>query len=376
MSLTSNTDGSVLFNSTTPFILDNGDVLPQWQLCFETWGQLSAKKDNVVIIHHALSVGSHVTSSELNPGKGWWQEMVGPGKAVDTDRFYVICINNLGSCFGSSGPVSINPATGEQWASDFPQVSMKDMAATQKLLLDYLGIERIYAVIGNSMGAMVSLSWAVEYPQMVERLMLTCSSYKAYPANIANRHIQQEAIRIDPAFNGGRYAPDDHLGGFRLARKLGLYTYRNAAEWNRRFNSFGNEDMKDDEINRYMDHNAEKFCQSFDANTYLTLTTAMDHYDVTKGYDSVVAAFSRITAETTVISVESDILFTPQQQEELYACLQQGSVDSEYINHHSQYGHDAFLVEIKRFSGYVCDFLVGDCTKWREAEVANKAKSL
>jgi homoserine O-acetyltransferase len=357
LKLTENPDGSLLFTSTAPVVLENGDSLAQWQLCFEAWGTLNEQKNNVVLIHHALSVGSHVASSAINSQKGWWQEMVGPGKAVDTNRFYVICINNLGSCFGSSGPMTINSQTGLPWTSDFPVISMADMAMTQKRLLDYLGIEPLYAIIGNSMGAMVSLSWAIDYPQSVERLMLNCSSHKAYPANIANRHIQQEAIRMDPAFKGGHYHNDDHLGGFCLARKLGLYTYRNATEWNRRFNSFGNEDMSDDEINRYMDYNANQFCQSFDANTYLTLTTAMDKFDVTRQYGSVIDTFARISAKTTVLSVASDILFTPQQQQELYSCLQQGEVDCHYIDHESQYGHDAFLVEIERFSQYIREFL-------------------
>jgi homoserine O-acetyltransferase len=355
--ITNNTDGSLLFTSNEPFLLDSGQSLPQWQLCFETFGRLNEQKDNVILVHHALSVGSHIVSTLANPQKGWWQAMIGPGKAVDTDRFHVICINNLGSCFGSSSPVTSNPATGKNWAGDFPQISINDMVTTQKQLLEHLDIEQLYAIIGNSMGAMLSLTWAIEFPESVERLMLTCSSYKAYPANIANRHIQQESIRLDPAFNGGNYQIDDHLNGFRLARKLGLFTYRNATEWNRRFNSFGNGDMRDDEINSYMDYNADLFCRSFDANCYLSLTTAMDHYDVTERYASLRATFGRIKAKTTVISVESDILFTPQQQQELYEGLQQGGSDCCYINHHSQYGHDAFLVEIDAFGGYIGAFL-------------------
>lgn len=356
-SIQTQTDGSKLFKSSEPFTLVNGQVLPQWQLCYETFGHLNSDKSNVVLIHHALSTGSHVVATESNPKKGWWQAMVGPGKAIDTDKYHVICINNLGSCFGTTGPVSINEQTGSRWAADFPEVTMDDMAASQKCLLDHLGIERLYGIIGNSMGAMVSLSWAIAFPESVERLMLTSSSYKAYPANIANRHIQQESIRLDPAFKNGRYEPGDQLNGFRLARKLGLYTYRNAAEWNRRFNSFGNLDMRDDEINNYMDYNADMFCRQFDANTYLTLTTAMDRYDVTQAYGSLRATFGRITAKTTVISVESDILFTPQQQQELHEGLLEGEVQCRYINHHSQYGHDAFLVESDAFGSYIRAFL-------------------
>lgn len=358
MTIAQNDDGSLLYSSSEPFLLTSGQQLPQWQLCYETFGELSAQKDNVVLVHHALSVGSHATSTAVNDKKGWWQDMIGAGKAIDTDRYHVICINNLGSCFGSSSPVEVNHQTGERWAGDFPEISINDMVNSQKYLLEYLGIEVLHAIIGNSMGAMLSLTWAIEYPDSLKRLMLTCSSYKAYPANIANRHIQQQSIRIDPNFKQGNYQPGDDLNGFRLARKLGLFTYRNATEWNRRFNSFGNGDMRDDEINRYMDYNADTFCRNFDANTYLLLTTAMDSYNVTQNYPSMAAAFGRISAKTMVISVESDILFTPQQQQELYEGLKLGGVACEYINHQSQYGHDAFLVEIETFGEYVRQLLL------------------
>lgn len=338
-------------------MLSSGEYLPEWQLYYEAFGKLSEKKDNVVVVHHALSVGSHLVSTDLNPDKGWWQQMVDPGKPIDTEHYYVICINNLGSCFGSSGPVSINSETGERWGSQFPQVSVTDMVASQQALLTHLEIEQLYAVIGNSMGAMLSLSWAIDFPATVKRLLLTSSCYKAYPANIANRNIQQELIRMDPAFNAGNYESDTNLTGFKLARMLGLFTYRNAAEWNRRFNSFDQDGMRDDEINNYMDYNADVFCRSFDANSYIVLTTAMDFYNVTNGYDSMQAAFSRIKAKTTVISVESDILFTPQQQQELYQALQTGKVDTHYIDHQSQYGHDSFLVEIEAFGIYLRQFL-------------------
>lgn len=355
--ITRQPDGSWRYHSNQPFALESGDSLAQLELVYETWGELNADKSNVIVLHHALSVGAHAASSEQNATNGWWQDMVGPGKAVDSNRYYVICINNLGSCFGSSGPTSLNLATGTPYNARFPDVTIGDMVNSQKQLLDELGIERVYGMVGNSMGAMLSLIWAIEYPQSVERLMLSCTAYKAYPANIANRHIQQSAIRIDPAWNNGDYTSNEALEGFKLARKLGLYTYRNSAEWNRRFNSHEDKAADDKEITRYMDYNADKFVQVFDANSYLTITTAMDSYDVTRGYDSNQAAFSRITAKTTVISEEFDILFTPQQQDELYACLQEAGVETEFIRHHSQFGHDAFLVETERFGGYLREFL-------------------
>ncbi|MET1256853.1 homoserine O-acetyltransferase MetX [Aliikangiella maris] len=355
--ITQRPDGSWLYQSNEPFLLESGESLPSLELVYETWGELSPQKDNVIVVHHALSVGAHVSKTPQNTKKGWWNDMVGEAKPINSNEYFVICINNLGSCFGSSGPVNINPQTERRYNAQFPEITIGDMVNSQKQLLDYLQIAQLYAIIGNSMGAMLSLTWAIEYPDSVERVMLSCTAYKAYPANIANRNIQQSAIRIDPAWNHGDYQSNESLEGFKLARKLGLFSYRNSAEWNRRFNSHLNSDTEDMEITRYMDYNAQKFVKTFDANSYLTITTAMDHFDVTKSYPSTRAAFEKITAKVVVISEEFDILFTPQQQRELFACLQDADVDSYFITHQSQYGHDAFLVEIDRFGNYICDFL-------------------
>ena len=355
--ITRQKDGSWYYHAARPFQLEKGGSLSELELVFETYGELNDDKSNVVVVHHALSVGAHVTATEGNPNKGWWNEMVGPGKAIDTNQFYVICVNNLGSCFGSTGPSNINPDTSTLYNADFPEITIGDMVNSQKQLIDAMGVRSLYAVIGNSMGAMLSLIWAIEYPKSVERVMLSCTAYKAYPANIANRNIQQSAIRIDPAWNNGSYTSNEDLDGFKLARKLGLYTYRNSAEWNRRFNSHLDKDTEDGEITRYMDYNAEKFVKIFDANSYLVITTAMDTYDVTQNYESNKDAFSRILAKVVVISEEFDILFTPQQQEELYACLQEANVETQFIQHRSQYGHDSFLVETNRFGNYIREFL-------------------
>lgn len=355
--VTQQSDGSWFYHSSAPFQLEKGASLPELELAFETYGTLNQDKSNVIVIHHALSVGAHVTATPGNPQKGWWDDMLGPGKAIDSDQFYVICINNLGSCFGSTGPSNLNPKTGQLYNASFPEITIGDMVNSQKQLLDHLGIKSVYAVIGNSMGAMLSLIWAIEFPQMVERVMLSCTAYKAYPANIANRNIQQSAIRLDPAWNNGNYTSNEDLDGFKLARKLGLYTYRNSAEWNRRFNSHFDKQTEDGEITKYMDYNAEKFVKIFDANSYLVITGAMDTYDVTQKYDSNKDAFSRISAKVVVISEEYDILFTPQQQEELFAALQEAGVESSFVQHQSKFGHDSFLVETNRFGEYIRQFL-------------------
>jgi len=349
-------DGATRFNSYRKFTLESGQYLSELSLVFETWGTLNADNSNVILIHHALSVGSHASATKANSNKGWWQDMIGKGKAIDTSKYYVICINNLGSCLGSTGPRSINPETKALYGYDFPQVTIGDMVRSQKLLMEYLNIEKLYAVIGSSKGSMLSLTWGIEYPNSLAHLVLISGSYKAYPANIANRNIQHQAIKMDPMWNGGCYRADQDLSGFKLARKLGLYTYRNSTEWNRRFNSHNNDISADSDIVDYMDYNAEKFSRSFDANSYLILTSAMDLFDVTKNYSSLQACFSNIKARTLVVSVDSDILFTPQQQQELFAGLKAGGVDSAYINHASSYGHDAFLVETEPFTGYISDF--------------------
>ncbi len=350
-------DGSLRYVCSSPLPLDKGETLQEFELVYETWGQLNTDKSNVIVIHHALSVGAHVAESEKNPNNGWWNDMVGAGKAIDTDKYFVICINNLGSCFGSTGPKSLNPQTGKPYNASFPEITIGDMVNSQKKLIDDLGIQKLYAIVGNSMGAMLSLIWAIQYPESVGRVMLSCSSYKAYPANIANRNIQQSAIRRDPKWNQGNYESNEELEGFKLARKLGLYTYRNSAEWNRRFNSHEDKTSEDGEITRYMDYNAEKFVKIFDANSYLAITTAMDTFDVTQNYASNKAAFSKISANVVVISEQYDILFTPQQQEELFAALKEADVNCHVISHHSQFGHDAFLVETDRFGGYIREFL-------------------
>ena len=271
----------------------------------------------------------------------------------------MLYINNLGRFFGSTGPLSLNAETGRPFGGDFPDITISDMTASQKLLIDRLGIGRFHTVIGGSMGAMLSLDWAINYPDSLDNLVLISSSYKAYPANIANRSIQHQAIRMDAMWNGGNYASSRDLTGFRLARKLGLCTYRNAAEWNQRFNSHDGADANDTDIVEYMDYNAEKFCRTFDANSYLVLTRSMDLFDVTKNYSSLQQWFSRISARTLVVSMESDILFTPQQQEEQRDALYAGGVDCQCISHPSQYGHDAFLVEKDPFTKYIRKFLNG-----------------
>ena len=334
-----------------------GGKINPLQLAYETYGELSPTKDNVILIHHALSPNSHVSSHEKNSEPGWWEAMVGAGKPIDTAKYFVICINNIGSCFGSSGPTSMNPTTGKAYRADFPIVTMSDIVKSQVLLLECLGVSKLKAVIGNSMGGMLSLTFAIEYPDMVENLVSISACYKAYPANIANRVVQRDIIQLDPAWQDGNYDKNPQRG-LMTARKLGHFTYRNPSDMNQKF--VGNDKSHPNEVcevESYLDYNASKFAAKFDTNSYLSLMTAMDLFDVTRGFTDSADVFKNIQARVLVVSVDSDILFTPEQQDDLARELRSAGVDATYIQHESSYGHDTFLVETDVFGEYISSFL-------------------
>lgn len=330
-------DGSWRFESAIGLEFLHGGHLRPLTLVYETIGHMNPEQDNIILINHALSTGSHVCSHEQNTTPGWWEAMVGPGKAIDTNRYFVICINNLGSCYGSSGPASINPETQKFYQCDFPLLTITDMVRSQYLLLEHLGIKKLYAVIGNSMGAMLSLTWAILYPTMVQRLISVSSCYKSYPMSVATHQLQREMIELDPHWNNGYYEKQP-TQGFLLARKFGLLSYRNPAELSARFTEAGS-------LESYLEYNAQKFVQRFDANCYIYLQAAMDMFDVTAGYDDRLTPFRGIQANTLVISVSSDMLFPPQQQQELYQMLKDANVRATMVMHDSNFGHDAFYAD-------------------------------
>jgi homoserine O-acetyltransferase len=234
---------------------------------------------------------------------------------------------------------------------------MNDIVHSQKILLDCLKIKNFHAIIGNSVGAMLSLIWGILYPDTMKYLVLTSSSYKAYPANIANRVVQREVIQLDPEYQNGFYETNP-INGLKIARKLGHFTYRNPADLNQKFlNNHKIAPNMPCEVENYLEYNATKFATQFDANCYLYLLTAMDLFDVTRDYEKPLEAFKKIQAKTLVISVDSDILFTPQQQAELFQCLQETGAHAHMIQHHSSYGHDTFLVETDVIGKYIVDFL-------------------
>lgn len=347
-------NGSFEFTSHDDFYFESGEFINPLVLVYETYGELNSDKSNALIVHHALSTSSHLAAHEKNPEKGWWEEMVGPGRALNPDKYFIICFNNLGSCYGSSGPLSPNPGTGKPYGPDFPTVTILDMVRSQKRLIDELGINQLHAVLGSSMGAMLSIAWLVLYPDNARYLLSISSCAKGYPANHANRVIQKEIIRQDPDWNNGDYRDSSQLKGFKTARKHGLLTYRNWMELDARFvDKFGKES-----IDNYLDYNAQKFIDRFDCNSYLRLVDAMDTFDLTEGGTrNLTDVFRPIQAKVLIVSVDSDVLFTPPQQQDLYHALLAAGVDASYIGHHSSYGHDAFLVETDAFGDYIQNFI-------------------
>jgi len=347
-------NGCFEFTECENFHFEAGGSINPLVLVYESYGELNSKKTNAIVVHHALSTSSHLAATKKTPEKGWWNDMVGPGRALDTNQYFIICINNLGSCYGSSGPLSNNPNTSKSYGPDFPDVTIADMVRSQKILIDALGITKLHAVLGSSMGAMLSLTWLVLYPEHASYLISISSCAKGYPANHANRLIQREIVQQDPAWNNGDYCDSSQLRGFKTARKHGLLTYRNWAEINDRFV----DKLGINSIDNYLDYNAQKFIDRFDCNSYLRLIGSMDTFDLSDGGSvKLVDVFRPIQAKVLIVSVDSDILFTPSQQQGLYHAILEAGVKVTYISHHSSYGHDAFLVETDVFGQYIQEFI-------------------
>lgn len=354
-----------ILQHTQPFEMRRGGTLPGIELAYETWGELGAARDNAILLFTGLSPSAHAASSPLDPAPGWWEDMLGPGKPIDTDRFFVLCVNSLGSCFGSTGPASVRPDTGERYGLDFPLLSLEDVAAATDLVVRSLGIERLHTVAGSSMGGMTALAYAMAYPASVRQLVCISSAARAQPFAIALRSLQREIIRNDPAWQGGDYPPGKGpLRGMRLARKLGMITYRSAEEWKTRF---GRETVPEPpaepfgiryQVESYLEAHAQKFTGNFDANCYLYLSRAMDLFDAAEHGESLSQAVGRVRAERAlIIGVGSDILFPLEQQRELAELLDRPGCAVQFADLPSIQGHDSFLVDMGRFQPVVAEFL-------------------
>jgi len=347
--------------------LRHGAELTQVDIAYETWGDLNPARDNVVLLVTGLSPGAHAASSAQDPAPGWWEAMIGPGQPIDTERFHVVCVNSLGSCHGSTGPASIDPRSAKRYRLSFPVLTVEDIAAAARAALRVNGIARVRAVVGPSLGGMTALAYAIQYPDEVGALAVISGACRSTAFALAIRSLQREMIRSDPDWQNGEYA-DGHgpANGMRLARKLGLISYRSAREWRQRF---GRErvDVRDPElfgvefeVEAYLESHARKFVGSFDANCYLYLSRAMDLFDVAEHGGTLEAGLGRIRAERTlVIGVETDFLFPIDQQAEIAHVLRAHGRDVRFEPLPSIHGHDSFLVDIDRFGPALGAFMAG-----------------
>jgi homoserine O-acetyltransferase len=355
-----------------PFPFWRGGTLSDGRVAFETWGDLNEARDNAILLFTGLSPSAHAASSPQDPSQGWWEKMVGPGKAIDTDRYFVICVNSLGSCFGSSGPASIDPATGLAYRLEFPDLSVEDIARGGYEVVRALGVERLSAVVGASLGGMVVLAFAVQFAGVARRVISISGSPAASPFAIALRSLQRDAILTDPDWRDGQYSGDVRpTTGMRLARKLGTITYRSAAEWKHRFGRRPASDRRyqalppgrahfpaEFAVQDYLNAQADKFVSVFDPNCYLYLSRAMDRFDLSAHGGTPAAALKRAAAEKAlVIGVESDILFTINEQDAIANAFEAAGTATEFVPLASLEGHDAFLVDIDPFAAAIGRFL-------------------
>lgn len=359
--------GTRFFHLPSPFAMKRGGALHDARMAYETWGKLDAARDNAILIVTGLSPDAHAATGDANPEPGWWEAMVGPGKPIDTDRWFVVCVNSLGSCKGSTGPASINPATGDTYRLDFPDLSIEDGAAAAAEVVHGLGIERLACLIGNSMGGMTALAMLLQRPGIARSHVNISGAARALPFSIAIRSLQREAIRLDPNWNQGGY--DDVRypeSGMRMARKLGVITYRSALEWDGRFGRVRLESDREEDpfglefqVESYLEGHARRFVRRFDPNCYLYLSRSMDWFDLGEYADGdVMKGLAKIHVERALaIGVHTDILFPLQQQQEIADGLRLGGARSEFLPLESPQGHDAFLVDIDRFGPAVAAFL-------------------
>ena len=335
-------------------------------IAYEALGDLNAARDNAVLVFTGLSPSAHIASSPADPSAGWWEDMVGPDKPIDTNRYFVICVNSLGSCFGSTGPASLNPTTGGHYRLDFPVLCVEDIANGGALVLDHLGVDVLHTLVGASMGGMTALAFAMQHPERSRGLLSISSAGRSLPFSIALRSLQREIIRTDPAWENGQYnLAKGPVGGMRLARKLGMITYRSAAEWSERFGRerATQEPPKDHpfgidfEVESYLEAHANRFVGGFDANCYLYLSRAMDLFDAADHGGSLQQGLRRLRVERAlVIGVTSDFLFPLHQQEELATVLKSYVPNLEFKRLPSIQGHDSFLVDMDRFRPAVASF--------------------
>ena len=368
------TPQTLLFDE--PLTLECQRVLPSFELVIETYGTLNADKTNAILICHALS-GSHHAAGfhSIDDAKpGWWDAMIGPNKAIDTNEFYVVCLNNIGSCYGSTGPTTINPETGKIYGADFPLITIKDWVKTQVMLSDRLGIDKWHAIIGGSMGGMQALQWSVDYPDRLARAVIIASTPKLSAQNIAFNEVARQSILSDPDFHDGWYLEHGTYPrrGLILARMVGHITYITEDAMKAKFGR----DLKSGkfmygydvefQVESYLRYQGERFSQNFDANTYLLMTKALDYFDPTRGYvpdtlpdeQALKETLARTQCQFLVVSFTTDWRFSPERSVELVDALIANQKPVSYVNIDAPHGHDSFLFDIPRYVNAVKGFLM------------------
>ena len=346
--------------------LQGGGRLRDYQLSFETYGELNAQRSNAVLICHALNASHHVAGTYPGQAKseGWWDNMIGPGKPVDTNRFFVIGVNNLGSCFGSTGPMHTNPDTGRVYGADFPVVTVEDWVEAQARLVDALGITQLAAVMGGSLGGMQALSWSLQFPERLRHAVVIASAPNLNAENIAFNEVARRAIVTDPDFHGGHYYAHNAVPkrGLRIARMLGHITYLSDDVMNTKFGrllqsgdvlKYSTQEVEF-QIESYLRHQGDKFSEYFDANTYLLITRALDYFDpaLTFNHD-LTAALARAKAQFLLVSFTTDWRFTPARSREMVQALVANQRQVSYAEIDAPHGHDAFLLDDPRYLSLV-----------------------
>jgi homoserine O-acetyltransferase len=366
----------------TPLPLQSGASIRGYSLSYETYGTLNAAKSNAVLVCHALNASHHVAGVYADQPKnlGWWDNMIGPGKSLDTDQFFVIGVNNLGSCFGSTGPMHVNPDTGRVYGADFPVVTVEDWVNAQARLLDALGIEQLAAVMGGSLGGMQALSWTLQYPERVNHAVVVASAPNLNAENIAFNEVARRAIVTDPDFHNGNFVAQGVVPkrGLRIARMIGHITYLSDDVMNEKFgrelreavthNATGYKYSTQEvefQIESYLRYQGDKFSEYFDANTYLLITRALDYFDPARAFGGDLSqALARATCKFLLVSFSTDWRFSPARSREMVKALLDNRRDVSYAEIDAPHGHDAFLLDDARYMNVVRSYF------------ANMAKSL
>ncbi|MDD5359545.1 MAG: homoserine O-acetyltransferase [Sulfurovaceae bacterium] len=345
---------------SSPLYLESGRILEPYDIAYETYGELNDDKSNVVLVCHALSGSHHAAGTYEGEKKtGWWDDLIGDGKALDTTKYFVICTNVIGSCFGSTGPMSDNYPSHNPFRLKFPVVTIKDMVRAQMHLLSSLGIYKLKAIIGGSMGGMQALQFAVDYPNLAEHIISMAATYETRPWTIAFNKVAIEAIRTDPRFEGGHYDKDafseQGLAGLAIGRIAGHISFLSPKSMDRKFDrNYVNTDGLFElfgryEVERYMEYNTTNFSKIFDPLSYLYIVKAINTFSLERGYDSVEDALARIKSKVHLFSFSSDYLFFPEEMDYIYKAMSKNSQEVTYKEIQSDYGHDAFLVEVDKF---------------------------